>query len=1053
MATLNALMYDLSAGQQQLLTDLLFDTSTRKTTLPGDLDLGGNDLLNAGSFEPDILILPGSTSPAQTAEGSMVWDTDSDLLTVGDGAGRKTMVDLAASQTLLNKTIDGDDNTLQDIATSSLKSRTGSDANVVTGTAGVSGDLPVWDANGDIVDGPTPPSSTIVGISDAQTLTTKTFDFGNNSPTGTLAEFNTALSDETFCSLGGTETLVAKTLTSPVLTTPQINDTSLDHQYIFAVSELSADRTVTMPLLAGNDTFVFEDHAQTLTNKSIDGDDNTITDLPYSAIKSDSRTGSDTKLVTGTAAASGNLAMWDANGDVVDSTKTASGLVESIGDLDDVTETAVAAYDILYRNAGDTAWVNLAKGSEGYFLTITSGVLAWGVSGAGSMSSFSLAGDSGTPQTISDGNTLSVLTGNGLASVASATDTVTISPVADATGGANLSTCVDINANGLAIGVDDSTIEDDGSDQLRVKASGIGATELDATRNETLTGTINLTGGTITVPTPSTDADAATKAYVDSVAQGLDVHTACQAGSTQDISLEGTGATQNVAGGSSGNGQITFSSGPTTLDGYSLVNDDRILVKDCGTGTAEESGCHTVADSSGSLNNTWFVFYTTSTLAYYVWYNVNSAGSDPTPSPPSNVIYKGIEVAIATNETANDVATATKAAIDATVRKTGEPELIDCTVVIAVGNELTITNNYGGVVTNIADTGGTGFAVSEDVPGTGFNPCMNGIWVRTSQNTWDRADDMDGTGDHPNSGDFSFIVSGTAYGSTGWAISSLNPLDIDPSTGAEPVDWFQFSGAGTYTAKSTGGLNLDGTEFEVKIDATGAANLATVIKTSSNGTAIGVDDTTVEESAAGGLLRVKADGIGPTQIDETANYSWSGTDDHSGTLDLSSATLTVPLAISTPAATFTIVEESSLALAKYASCVAEMLSNAAVGGVSAKEAVYLTAAGTIDQAIASTPAHADSFMGIVAANAAAGQPVIIRKNCRALALFVGSLSLTVGDPVFLGLTAGQFTNVAPSSAGQVVLPVGHITDDLTYDGSADFTAEVELKQLSPMTIV
>src|SRR3990167_9692933 len=39
----------------------------------------------------------------------------------------------------------------------------------------------------------------------------------------------------------------------------------------------------------------------TLTNKSIDGDDNTVTDLAYSAIKSTSRTGSDVKLVTGTA--------------------------------------------------------------------------------------------------------------------------------------------------------------------------------------------------------------------------------------------------------------------------------------------------------------------------------------------------------------------------------------------------------------------------------------------------------------------------------------------------------------------------------------------------------------------------------------------------------------------------------------------------------------------------------------------------------------------------------------------------------------------------------
>jgi len=58
--------------------------------------------------------------------------------------------------------------------------------------------------------------------------------------------------------------------TGTVLTTPQINDTSSDHQYVVAVSELAADRTVTLPLLAGNDVFVFADFIQTLTNKRIE---------------------------------------------------------------------------------------------------------------------------------------------------------------------------------------------------------------------------------------------------------------------------------------------------------------------------------------------------------------------------------------------------------------------------------------------------------------------------------------------------------------------------------------------------------------------------------------------------------------------------------------------------------------------------------------------------------------------------------------------------------------------------------------------------------------
>lgn len=49
----------------------------------------------------------------------------------------------------------------------------------------------------------------------------------------------------------------------------QIDDTTGDHQYIFTVNELAADRNVTLPLLAGNDELVMKDHAVTMTNKTL----------------------------------------------------------------------------------------------------------------------------------------------------------------------------------------------------------------------------------------------------------------------------------------------------------------------------------------------------------------------------------------------------------------------------------------------------------------------------------------------------------------------------------------------------------------------------------------------------------------------------------------------------------------------------------------------------------------------------------------------------------------------------------------------------------------
>ena len=63
-------------------------------------------------------------------------------------------------------------------------------------------------------------TGTIVLKDTTDTLTNKSVSLSTNTITGTLAEFNTALSDDNFVSLAGTETLTNKTLTSPVINTP-----------------------------------------------------------------------------------------------------------------------------------------------------------------------------------------------------------------------------------------------------------------------------------------------------------------------------------------------------------------------------------------------------------------------------------------------------------------------------------------------------------------------------------------------------------------------------------------------------------------------------------------------------------------------------------------------------------------------------------------------------------------------------------------------------------------------------------------------------------------
>lgn len=93
-------------------------------------------------------------------------------------------------------------------------------------------------------------TGSVVGTSDSQTLTTKTISLGSNTVSGTTAQFNTALSDNDFTTLAGTETLTNKTLTSPKVN--QINDTNGNEEIIFVTTGSAVNEiTVTNAATAG----------------------------------------------------------------------------------------------------------------------------------------------------------------------------------------------------------------------------------------------------------------------------------------------------------------------------------------------------------------------------------------------------------------------------------------------------------------------------------------------------------------------------------------------------------------------------------------------------------------------------------------------------------------------------------------------------------------------------------------------------------------------------------------------------------------------------------
>jgi hypothetical protein len=191
-------------------------------------------------------------------------------------------------------------------------------------------------------------TASLITASGTATLTNKSIDLTDNTVTGTLAEFNTAVSDATLVSTTGSETLTNKTINAPDNTVTNISNTNLSgsagitnanlaNSSITITGDDSSAQTISLgggilftggsgitTSVSGNEitfatdgSIVTETSTDTLTNKTINGPDNTLTNIANGSLANSSITlGDDSISLGGTQTTVTNLSLDGATGTI-----------------------------------------------------------------------------------------------------------------------------------------------------------------------------------------------------------------------------------------------------------------------------------------------------------------------------------------------------------------------------------------------------------------------------------------------------------------------------------------------------------------------------------------------------------------------------------------------------------------------------------------------------------------------------------------------------------------------------------------------------------------
>jgi len=372
------------------------------------------------------------------------------------------------------------------------------------------------------------------------TLSNKSIDLSSNTLTGTTAEFNTALSDNDFATLAGTETLTNKTLTSPVLNTA-ISGTAFKDE-----DDMSSDSATAVASQQSIKAYV---DAQ-LTAQDLDVSDGTTA----IAIDLDSET---LGILGGTgidSTASGNNVTL-----AIDST------VATLTGTQTLTNKTISGSSNTLSNIGNSS---LANSSVSY------GGVSLSLGGSDATPAFNLTDATNYPT--------SSLTGTiSNSQLASGIDASKISA-------GNVGNTEFDYLNGLT-----GAIQTQLDTKLTASNNLSDITTASTARTNLGLGTmatqdassVAVTGGTITgMGSPSSGSDVTTKTYVDNLVAGLKTRIITRVSTTGNIDL--TADLQNG----------------DTLDGVTLSTGDKVLVKD--QTTATQNGIYDVVASGTATRNT-----------------------------------------------------------------------------------------------------------------------------------------------------------------------------------------------------------------------------------------------------------------------------------------------------------------------------------------------------------------------------------------------------------------------------------------------------------------